>query len=50
MGSGSKFSIGFTRGFGLALYYEPFPHEHSFSILLGCVTIYIGLGKGYDEL
>lgn len=49
MGSGSKFDIGLTKGFGLAVYYDRFPHEHSFNILIGCVTIYIGIGKGYDE-
>ena len=49
MGSGDKFSVGFAKGFGLAVYYDRFPHEHSFIIVIGCFNIYIGLGKGYDE-
>lgn len=49
MGSGDKFSIGFTKGFGLAVYYDRFPHQHSFNILVGCFIIYMGFGKGYDE-
>lgn len=49
MGSGSKFDISLVKGFGLAMYYDPFPHEYSFNILIGCFNIYIGLGKGYDE-
>jgi len=49
MGAGSKFEIGFVKGFGLAVYFDRFPHEYSFNILIGCFNIYIGLGKGYDE-
>ena len=49
MGAGSKFEIGFTKGFGLAVYVDCFPHELSINLLIGCVTVYLGFGKGYDE-
>ena len=49
MGSGSKFEINLTPGFGLAVYVSRFPHQLSVNILVGCWTIYLGFGKGYDE-
>lgn len=49
MGSGDKFSIGFTKGFGLAIYVDRFPHEVSINLLIGCINVYLGFGKGYDE-
>jgi hypothetical protein len=50
MGSGNRFSAHVIKGFGLGLRFDRFPHEYSFDILFGCFTIYIGIGKGYDEL
>lgn len=49
MGSGSRFSIGLVKGFGLAIYADRFPHAVSFNILIGFINVYIGFGKGYDE-
>jgi hypothetical protein len=49
MGSGPRFEIGVTRGFGLAVYVDRFPHALSITLLIGCVNIYLGFGKGYDE-
>jgi hypothetical protein len=49
MGSGSRFEMRLVSAFGISVYYDRFPHQHSFSLLLGCVSIYIGIGKGYDE-
>jgi hypothetical protein len=49
MGSGDKFELRILKGFGLAFYFNRFPHEWSFNILIGCVDIYLGFGKGYDE-
>ena len=49
MGSGDKFELSIVKGFGLALYFNKFPHEWSFNILIGCINIYLGFGKGYDE-
>lgn len=50
MGAGSKFDISVVRGFGLGVYYDRFPHEYSFTLLIGCFAVYIGIGKGYDEV
>lgn len=49
MGSGPRFSISTTKGFGLAVYFDRFLHELSFTVLIGFFTVYIGFGKGYDE-
>lgn len=49
MGSGDRFSFGVTKGFGLAIYVDKFPHEYCATILIGCFLIYLGFGKGYDE-
>jgi hypothetical protein len=49
MGSGDKFQFTVVRAFGFAIYYDQFPHQHSIGILLGCFSIYLGFGKGYDE-
>jgi hypothetical protein len=50
MGSGSKFHLGVAKAFGLSVEFDRFPHEYSFNLLIGCFTIYIGIGKGYDEV
>jgi hypothetical protein len=49
MGSGNRFDISLIQGFGICVYYDHFPHEHSISLIVGCFAIYIGIGKGYDE-
>jgi hypothetical protein len=49
MGSGDKFSIGITEGWGLGIFFNTFPHQLSIHISLIKIDIYIGLGKGYDE-
>lgn len=49
MGSGDKFRIGIVKAFGLAVYADRFPHKLSITLLIGCVHIYMGFGKGYDE-
>ena len=49
MGSGSRFGISITKGFGLAVYVDRFPHALSITLLIGFVNIYLGFGKGYDE-
>lgn len=49
MGSGRRFGISTTKGFGLAVYFDRYPHEVSISLLIAFVTVYIGFGKGYDE-
>jgi hypothetical protein len=49
MGSGSRLDFGFVKGFGLAVYVDRFPHALSINLLIGCINIYIGFGKGYDE-
>ena len=48
MGSGPKFSIAIMKAFGLALYWDTFPHQLSLNVPVGCVIVYIGFGKGYD--
>jgi hypothetical protein len=50
MGSGSKFQFGVEKAFGLSVNFDRFPHEYSFNLLIACFTIYIGIGKGYDEV
>lgn len=49
MGSGSKFSVQFSKGFGIGLYIDTFPHTLSINISLICIHFYFGFGKGYDE-
>lgn len=49
MGSGSRFTVGITKGFGLAVYVNTFPHQLSINITVLCFSIYLGFGKGYDE-
>ena len=49
MGSGSKFQVNMVKGFGLAVHVDRFPHQVSINLLIGCVSIYLGFGKGYDE-
>lgn len=49
MGSGSKFQINMIKGLGLAVYVNTFPHALSINVTLLCFSIYIGIGKGYDE-
>jgi hypothetical protein len=49
MGSGERFSISATKGFGLACYVDRFPHALSITLLVGFFVIYVGFGKGYDE-
>ena len=49
MGSGSKFEIGLFRGIGLAVFVDTFPHALSIRVIIACISIYIGIGKGYDE-
>jgi hypothetical protein len=49
MGSGDKFSVSVTDGFGLGIYIDRFPHSLSIQINLIKISIYIGFGKGYDE-
>jgi hypothetical protein len=50
MGSGPRFSISTTKGLGLAVYFDRFPHEVSINLLIGFFTVYIGFGKGYDNV
>lgn len=49
MGSGPRFTIDRTEGFGLGIYVSRFPHSLSINITLIAFNIYIGFGKGYDE-
>lgn len=49
MGSGPKFSVDFHKYFSLGLSVARWPHDWSITLSLVCVTIYIGIGKGYDE-
>lgn len=49
MGSGPRFKISLTEGFGLGIYVDRFPHTVSINITLINIHIYIGFGKGYDE-
>lgn len=49
MGSGSKFEINVVPALGVAVYVSRFPHQVSISVLVGCFSIYMGFGKGYDE-
>ena len=49
MGSGPRFAISLVSGFGLFISVDPFPHQISITLLIGCFNIYIGFGKGYDE-
>ena len=49
MGAGDKFQMRIVKGFGLSIFVDRFPHELSISLLIGCVSIYMGFGKGYDE-
>jgi hypothetical protein len=52
MGSGEKFQIDWwTKGsIGLGIWISNFPHELSIQITLLKVSIYMGFGKGYDEV
>lgn len=49
MGSGDKFYIEKTSGFGLGLFIKRWPHQLSLTITIANLMIYIGFGKGYDE-
>jgi len=49
MGSGEKFQVSLIKGLGLAVYVGTFPHALSITITVLCFSIYIGIGKGYDE-
>jgi hypothetical protein len=51
MGSGDKFSIEWMKeGFGLGVYFSQFPHTVSVNITLIKLRIYLGFGRGYDEV
>lgn len=50
MGSGDKFQFMWLDGFGLGFNISRFPHSLSISIMLIKFYIYIGFGKGYDEV
>lgn len=49
MGAGDKFQWNIIKGFGLSIYVDRFPHDLSITLLIGCISIYLGFGKGYDE-
>lgn len=50
MGSGDRFRITWIRGFGgFGFFIDNFPHQISVVIALFKVSIYIGLGKAYDQ-
>lgn len=50
MGAGSKFDFNIVNGLGLAIYVDRFPHQLSITLMIGCFHIYLGFGKGYDEV
>lgn len=53
MGSGEKFKcewLGGHHGVGLGIWIDTFPHQLSINITLIKLRIYIGFGKGYDEV
>ena len=51
MGSPDKFSLRkIPEGIALGIFISRFPHALSINILLFKYDIYIGLGKGYDEV
>ena len=49
MGSGPRLQFGFIPGVCFGVTVERFPHNWSINVLFLCVTLYIGIGKGYDE-
>jgi hypothetical protein len=49
MGSGDKFQVSIFKGFGLAISVDKFPHTLSINLIVGCLSVYMGFGKGYDE-
>lgn len=49
MGSGTRFQISFLPGLCIGITVQRFPHDWSINVLLPFVSIYIGIGKGYDE-
>lgn len=50
MGSGPKFDIQWLPPFvGLGFSVGRFPHDISIHLNLLLVSIYLGIGKGYDE-
>lgn len=50
MGSGPKFSVDFHKHFSLGISVSRWPHDWSILLSLVFVTIYFGIGKGYDEV
>lgn len=50
MGSGSKFQFQVVPAIGLGIHLCRFPHQLSVTINVLCFCLYLGFGKGYDEL
>lgn len=50
MGSGDKFQFNVTDSFGIGFRVSRFPHKVSIDLQFLVFTVYIGFGKGYDEI
>ena len=50
MGSGDKFQFNVTDSFGLGFRISRWPHQVSIDLQFLMFTVYIGIGKGYDQL
>ena len=50
MGAGDKFRFDVTPTFGLGFYVSRFPHQLSLGVHVLWFSVYLGFGKGYDEL
>jgi len=49
MGSGSRLQFHFLPGICFGVTVSRFPHNVSINLMILCVGVYIGIGKGYDE-
>lgn len=50
MGSGDKFQFNVVDSFGIGFRVSRFPHQVSIDLHFLVFAIYIGFGKGYDQL
>lgn len=49
MGSGKKFEVYQSEGYGLGIHFMKFPFQYTLFLELICITVRIGFGKGYNE-
>lgn len=50
MGSGDRFTLDITSGFGFGIYVSRWPFALSIDVQITWLHLSLGFGKGYDEV